>query len=54
MPRLKRGKTPVRNVRISDDIWFAALERAHSEGKDLSVVIREMLKRYGNRRGLRA
>ena len=50
MPRLKRRPMPVRNVRISDEIWFAAMERAHGDGKDLSEVIRAFLKRYGSRR----
>jgi hypothetical protein len=46
MPRLKRGKTPAHGLRISNDLWFAAMEKAHAEGRDLSEVIRDLLKRY--------
>lgn len=47
MPRIYRGRTPVRNVRVSDEVWFAAMDRAHAEDKDLSEIIRAFLKRYG-------
>jgi predicted transcriptional regulator len=39
-------KTPARNVRISDDLWRAAQERAEAKGETVSDVIRRALERY--------
>lgn len=38
--------TPLRNVRVPDDLWNAAKEAAESQGVDLSEVIRAALRRY--------
>ena len=43
MPRQPR---PLRNVRIEDQLWQAAQERAEAEGKYLSEVIRELLQAW--------
>lgn len=40
-------KTPVRTVRIPDDVWQAALDRATAEDRTMSDVIRVLLVRYG-------
>jgi predicted CopG family antitoxin len=39
-------KTPSRNVRVSDDLWHAALAKAVERGESLSDVIRRALERY--------
>lgn len=49
MTRIKREPKPVRNVRVENETWDRAMDRAHGEGKDLAEVIREFLKRYGKR-----
>jgi hypothetical protein len=38
--------TPIRTVRIPEDLWLAAQAKAKSEGKDLSSVIRRLLRTY--------
>jgi hypothetical protein len=38
--------TPLRNVRVPDDLWAAALARASSEGRTLSDVVRRLLEQY--------
>lgn len=42
-------KTPLRAVRVPDDIWTAAQERAAAEGKTLTAVIVAALRRYAKR-----
>jgi predicted DNA binding CopG/RHH family protein len=39
-------KTPLRNVRISDELWNAAKQKAAEEGRTVSDVVRELLQRY--------
>jgi hypothetical protein len=38
--------TTLRNVRVDDDLWFPALERATQRGETLSDVIRRALRKY--------
>ncbi|MBD8056671.1 ribbon-helix-helix protein, CopG family [Rhodococcus ruber] len=38
--------TPLRNVRVPDELWDAARERAEAEGRHVSDVVREALHRY--------
>lgn len=42
----KRPGTTARSVRIEDDLWRAALERAAERGESVSDVIRRALRRY--------
>ena len=42
-------KTPLRNVRVSDDLWNAAMAMAEQRGETLSDVIRRALERYAKR-----
>jgi hypothetical protein len=35
-----------RNVRIPDDVWFAALAKARAEGTTLTAVILAALRKY--------
>ena len=39
-------KTPLRNVRIPDDVWEAAKQKAEAEGRNVSAVIREHLEQW--------
>lgn len=39
-------KTPLRNVRVSDELWYAAMEKAMNQGESLSDVLRRALERY--------
>jgi len=41
--------TPLRAIRIDDELWFAALEAAEAEGRSLSDVVRELLARWVKR-----
>lgn len=45
------GKTPLRNVRISDPLWLRAKEIADAREESLSDVIRAALERYVKRHG---
>lgn len=46
MPRPATGQTPVRNLRVPDEIWEPALANARAEGKTITEVITAALKRY--------
>ena len=35
-----------RNIRVPDDLWRAALDKAHTNGETLSDVVRRALERY--------
>jgi len=39
-------KTPNRAIRVPDDLWRAAQEKAAEQGESLSEVIRKALARY--------
>jgi predicted HicB family RNase H-like nuclease len=39
--------TPNRNVRVSDEVWDAAMARAVAEGVSVSSVVRDALELYG-------
>lgn len=41
------GKTPISGFRIPEDVKAAAVERATAEGKTLTDVVVEYLRRYG-------
>lgn len=38
--------TPLRNVRVPDDLWDAAMSKALDRGESLSEVIRRALEKY--------
>jgi len=46
MPRPPTGKTPVRNLRVVDEVWLPALAKARAEGRTLTDVIVTYLRRY--------
>ena len=39
-------KTPSRNVRVADELWAAAQEKAAERGETVADVIRRALERY--------
>ena len=39
-------KTPTRTVRVSDDIWVAAKEKAAAEGRTLTEIVIVALKEF--------
>lgn len=45
------GKTPLRNLRVPDDLWDAAQTVAAERGESLSDVLRAALQRYVKRHG---
>ena len=38
--------TPLRSIRIPDDLWHAALERADERGESVTAVVIRALERY--------
>jgi hypothetical protein len=46
MPRPATGTTPVRNIRVADNLWHAAQDKARREGRTLTEVITAYLRRY--------
>lgn len=42
-------KTPLRNVRVSNELWEAALVKAEDRGETVSEVVRRALERYVKR-----
>jgi hypothetical protein len=50
MARPATGETKLRNVRVPDELWSAAMAEAKAEGRTLTDVIVSDLHRYVNRR----
>lgn len=50
MARPATGKTKLRNIRVPDELWNAAMTEAKGEGRSLTDVIVSDLHRYVNRR----
>ena len=51
LPRVpNQPKTPQRSVRVPDEVWKAAQERADEEGRTLSDVVRVALEKYAKGR----
>jgi len=46
VPRPATGKTTNRNLRVPDEEWVPALEKARTEGRTLTDVLRAYLRRY--------
>lgn len=45
------GPTPVRNIRMRDEVWIPSLDLAHERGETITSVIETALKRYLARHG---
>lgn len=39
-------KTPLRNIRVPDELWQAAMAKAMQRGETLSDVLRHALEKY--------
>lgn len=50
MARPATGQTPIRGIRVPEDLWAAAKEEARLEGRSLTDVILGELHRYVTRR----
>jgi hypothetical protein len=46
MTKQPAGRTPVRNLRVADEVWDTALANARADGKTITEVIVAYLKRY--------
>lgn len=46
VPRPATGKTPLRNIRVADELWKAAQAKAKAEGRTLTAVLVAYLRRY--------
>lgn len=46
MPRPATGVTPVRNIRIGDQLWHAAQDVAKARGETLTAAIERALRKY--------
>lgn len=42
----RQGETPIRSVRVPDDLWIAAQRVAADRGDSLTAVIVRALRRY--------
>jgi hypothetical protein len=47
-PTLRRatGETPVRHIRVADDVWLAAATKAFDRGETISGVVNRMIREY--------
>ena len=46
-----KPKTPLRSVRITDELWEATQKSAAAEGRTVSEVVRQALERYNAEQG---
>lgn len=46
MPRPKTGETPIRHVRVDDGLWGQIAEIAREQGRSVTAVVIDALKRY--------
>lgn len=47
LPDVSDNRIPLRTVRVVDEIWLPAKERADAEATTVSAVIQHALRRYG-------
>lgn len=45
--RTGRGNTPIRAIRVPEDVWRAAQAEAELRGESVSEAVVRFLKRYG-------
>jgi predicted HicB family RNase H-like nuclease len=46
VPRPKTGETPIRHVRVDDSLWGQIAEIAREQGRSVSAVVIDALRRY--------
>lgn len=44
--RPKTGETPIRHVRVDDSLWGQVAEIAREQGRSVTAVVIDALKRY--------
>lgn len=49
--RPRKGETPRKTVRVPDAVWQEAKEKAEAEGKTVSDVVNDCLRRYLRKKG---
>lgn len=47
---MSNERTPLRAIRVDDELWKAAQAKAEAEARTVSDVIREALRKYVKRR----
>ena len=40
------ASTPLRNIRVPDEVWHAAVEKARAEGTTVTAVLVKALQKY--------
>ncbi len=46
VPRPKTGETPIRHVRVADELWQQVADIAREQGKSITAVVVDALKRH--------
>lgn len=46
VPRPRTGETPIRHVRVGEDLWSQVGEIAREQGKSMTAVVVDALKRH--------
>jgi predicted transcriptional regulator len=46
MGRPRTGETPIRHVRVGDSLWSQIAEIAREQGRSVTAVVIDALKRY--------
>lgn len=46
---MSKDRTPLRAIRVDDELWKAAQAKAEAEARTVSDVIREALRKYVKR-----
>lgn len=46
VPRPRTGETPIRHVRVADSLWSQVAAIAKEQGRTMSAVVLDALKRY--------
>ena len=46
VPRPRTGETPIRHVRVADRLWSQVGEIAREQGRSVSAVVIDALRRY--------
>jgi len=45
MPRPRTGETPIRHVRVADDLWREVIEEAEASGDSRTAIVVSGIKR---------
>lgn len=53
MPRPKTGETPIRHIRLGDEIWEPVELAAREDATTVTAIVKEALRDYIAKRALR-